>query len=192
MIFNEPNANEMANDPPKHSIITTRRDQTFPVLEPKEIELARRFGEVRAYERGEAIVVAGDASPGVIVILCGKIDVTQRHPSAGADLRWSDDVTRRAGRPVAAVVFIRGAEESAMTIPMPNDGLKGLAPVEPEKLAGIMPNAQHQTFHGFMNGAPYELAIAEFDDQGRCYDRGQMDAMAARLDTLAPEHASRG
>jgi hypothetical protein len=53
-----------------------------------------------------------------------------------------------------------------MTMPMPNDGLKGLAPVEPQKLAGIMPNAQHQTFHGFMSGAPYDLAIIEFDDQG--------------------------
>ena len=40
-----------------------------------------------------------------------------------------------------------------MAMPMPNDGLKGLAPVEPQKLAGIMPNAQHQTFHGFMTGA---------------------------------------
>ena len=60
-----------------------------------------------------------------------------------------------------------------MTMPMPNDGLRGLAPVEPQKLAGIMPNAQHQTFHGFMSGAPYELAIVEFDDQGRGYDRGR-------------------
>jgi hypothetical protein len=77
-----------------------------------------------------------------------------------------------------------------MTMPMPNDGLKGLAPVEPKKLAGIMPNAQHQTFHGFMSGAPYELAIIEFDDQGRCYDRGQMDAIAARLETLAPDASS--
>ena len=68
----------------------------------------------------------------------------------------------------------------------PNDGLEGLAPVEPRKLAGIVPNAQHQTFHGFMTGAPYELAIVEFDDQGRCYDRGQMDAVARRLDALAP------
>jgi pimeloyl-ACP methyl ester carboxylesterase len=74
-----------------------------------------------------------------------------------------------------------------MTMPQPHDGLTGLAPVEPPKLAGIMPNAQHQTFHGFMTGAPYELAIVEFDDQGRCYDRGQMDAVAARLDSLAPE-----
>ena len=79
-----------------------------------------------------------------------------------------------------------------MSVPQPNDGLKGLAPVEPRKPAGTMPNAQHQTFHGFMTGAPYELAIVEFDDQGRCYDRGQMDAVAQRLEALAPEDAPPG
>ena len=79
-----------------------------------------------------------------------------------------------------------------MSMQQPNDGLKGLAPVEPQKPAGIMPNAQHQRFRGFMSGAPYELAIVEFDDQGRCYDRGQMDAVAERLDALAPEDARQG
>ena len=76
-----------------------------------------------------------------------------------------------------------------MTTPHPDDDLVGLAPVESPKLAGIMPNVQHQTFHGFMTGAPYQLAIVEFDDQGWCYDRGQMDAVAERLDSLAPEDA---
>jgi hypothetical protein len=79
-----------------------------------------------------------------------------------------------------------------MSMPQTDDGLQGLAPVEPKKLAGIMPNKQHQTFHGFMPGAPYELAIVEFDDQGRCYDRGQMDAVADRLQALAPDGASQG
>jgi hypothetical protein len=79
-----------------------------------------------------------------------------------------------------------------MNMHMPNDGLEGLAPVEPRKLAGIMPNAQHQASHGFMIGAPYELAIVEFDDQGRCYDRGQMDAVAQRLEALAPDESSTG
>ena len=68
-----------------------------------------------------------------------------------------------------------------------DDGLQGLTPVEPRKPVGIMPNKQHQTFHGFMNGAPYELAVVEFDDQGRCYDRGQMDGVAQRLEALAPD-----
>jgi thioredoxin reductase (NADPH) len=78
----------------------------FPVLEPKEIERARRFGEVRVYERGEAIVVAGNASPGVIVILCGKIDVTQRDPSESRTLivthergGFMGELAQLAGRP---------------------------------------------------------------------------------------------
>jgi hypothetical protein len=79
-----------------------------------------------------------------------------------------------------------------MDISQPNDGLTGLAPVEPRNPAGIMPNAKHQTFPGFMTGAPYELAIVEFDDQGRCFDRGQMDGVAKRLDALAPEDTSHG
>ena len=79
-----------------------------------------------------------------------------------------------------------------MPVPQPNDGLKGLAPPEPRKPAGIMPNRQHQTYHGFMTGASYELAIVEFDDQGRCYDRGQMDGVAQRLEALSPDGAKTG
>jgi hypothetical protein len=73
-----------------------------------------------------------------------------------------------------------------------DDGLQGLTPVEPRKPIGIMLNRQHQTFHGFMKGAAYELAIVEFDDQGRCYDRGQMDGVAQRLEALAPDGATTG
>jgi hypothetical protein len=73
-----------------------------------------------------------------------------------------------------------------------DDGLQGLTPVEPRKPVGIMPNRPHQTFHGFMKGAPYELAIVEFDDQGRCYDRGQMDGVTQRLEALAPDNSKTG
>jgi len=73
-----------------------------------------------------------------------------------------------------------------------DDGLQGLTPVEPRAPIGIMPNRQHQTFHGFMKGAPYELAIVEFDDQGRCYDRGQMDGVTQRLEALAPDNVTTG
>ena len=75
---------------------------------------------------------------------------------------------------------------------MTDDGLRGLTPVQPRKPTGIMPNKQHQTFHGFMKGAPYELAIVEFDDQGRCYDRKQMDGVAQRLETLSPDDVETG
>jgi hypothetical protein len=101
-------------------------------------------------------------------------------------------VFRRSDADVNILIVEANERRNVMSMPQPNDGLKGLAPVEPQKLAGTMPNAQHQTFHGFMTGAPYELAIVEFDDQGRCYDRGQMDAVAQRFDALAPEGAPQG
>ena len=46
------------------SIIDTRRHQMFPILEASEIERVRRFGEIRCYGAGEALVKAGDAGHG--------------------------------------------------------------------------------------------------------------------------------
>lgn len=71
-----------------------------------------------------------------------------------------------------------------MAVPQPQDGLTGLAEVTPMSAAGVMANEKHQSFYGFMTGAPYELAIVEFDDEGRCYDRGQMRGIADRFDAL--------
>jgi len=47
-----------------------------------------------------------------------------------------------------------------MDIAPPNDGLEGLAPVELREPAGIMPNARHQKFQGFMTGAPASVLRA--------------------------------
>jgi hypothetical protein len=58
-----------------------------------------------------------------------------------------------------------------------------LAPAAPRNPIGIMPNAAHQAPHGLFDMVRYELAIVEFDDQGRCYDRAQMDAVATRIGT---------
>jgi thioredoxin reductase (NADPH) len=62
---------------PAQSIINTRRDQMFPVLDPVEIERMRRFGRVRSYDVGEALVKVGEIGPGLTVILAGKVDITQ-------------------------------------------------------------------------------------------------------------------
>ncbi|SED94881.1 hypothetical protein SAMN05444161_4461 [Rhizobiales bacterium GAS191] len=61
----------------------------------------------------------------------------------------------------------------------------GLAPQEPRRAVGIVPNAAHQAPRGLFDEGAYELAVVEFDDQGRCYERAQMDAVANRLDALA-------
>ncbi len=71
--------------PEKRPTIETRYDQMFPVLQGAEIERLRRFGTPRAYGAGERVVTAGEASPGMIVVLSGELVVTQ-HNVLGRDL----------------------------------------------------------------------------------------------------------
>jgi thioredoxin reductase (NADPH) len=59
------------------SIIDTRRDQMFPVLEASEIERVRRFGKVRSYGAGAALAKVGDVGHGLTIILAGKVEITQ-------------------------------------------------------------------------------------------------------------------
>ena len=60
-----------------YPIIAERRAQIFPRLEPAEIDRARRFGEAKSYSSGESVVKAGEVAPGLIVILSGKVQITQ-------------------------------------------------------------------------------------------------------------------
>ena len=70
--------------PPARSVIETRYDQMFPVLDAAEIDRLRHFGEVRTYAAGERLVTSGEVSPGMIVVLSGEIAVTQ-HSVLGHD-----------------------------------------------------------------------------------------------------------
>ena len=54
-----------------------RRHQMFPTLSEADIDRLRRFGEAASYATGEHIVKAGDVSPGMIVILSGRVEITQ-------------------------------------------------------------------------------------------------------------------
>src|SRR5262249_11874033 len=55
------------------SIFETRRHQVFPILEAAEIERMRRFGTVRSYAAGDALVTTGEVGPGLTIILAGKV-----------------------------------------------------------------------------------------------------------------------
>jgi thioredoxin reductase (NADPH) len=50
------------------SIVDTRRDQIFPVLDTDEIERARRFGDVRRFSTGEALASVGEIGQSVFTI----------------------------------------------------------------------------------------------------------------------------
>jgi hypothetical protein len=76
------------------------------------------------------------------------------------------------------------AESSAGPRVQPDDGLAGLAPVKHYPAFGIMPNAAHQTHQGFMEARAFELAIVEFDDQGRPYERAVLDAVSQRIEQM--------
>jgi thioredoxin reductase (NADPH) len=56
----------------------TRRAQMFPRLEPAEIDRLRRFGQVIHAETGAALATAGVASPGLFVVLTGRVAISRR------------------------------------------------------------------------------------------------------------------
>jgi thioredoxin reductase (NADPH) len=66
---------------PTKSTIDTRRDQMFPILDTAEIERVRRFGKLRAYGAGEALVKVGDVGHGLTIVLAGEVNVSQHDPS---------------------------------------------------------------------------------------------------------------
>ena len=63
-----------------HPPIWARHDQMFPTLDQEDIDRLRRFGELRSYGAGERIVTAGEVSPGLILVLSGKVEVAQNSP----------------------------------------------------------------------------------------------------------------
>lgn len=60
-----------------HPSLAARHDQAFPTLTLAEIDRLRRFGTARSYRAGERVVTAGEVSPGLIVILSGRVEVAQ-------------------------------------------------------------------------------------------------------------------
>jgi thioredoxin reductase (NADPH) len=60
------------------SILATRRHQIFPVLEAQDVERMRRVGELRTFDKGEALATAGQHSLGVVVVLSGSVRVSRQ------------------------------------------------------------------------------------------------------------------
>src|SRR5581483_12139553 len=65
---------------PASSILESRWAQTFPTLEPAELDRLRRFGERRTWGAGEHVVTSGEVSPGMVVVLSGELAISQHNP----------------------------------------------------------------------------------------------------------------
>jgi thioredoxin reductase (NADPH) len=124
------------------SIIETRRGQMFPTLEPAEIERVRRFGEVRTFGVGEALAKVGQVGLGLLIILAGHVDITQRHESGRRELivshapgQFMGELAQLAGRPALVDATAQTIVEALI---IPPDRLRALLIAEAELGERIM------------------------------------------------------
>ena len=91
-----------------NAALTSRFHQMFPVLSAAEIDRVRRFGEVRRFLAGALLFHAGEAIPGMYVILSGRIAIEPRDGLGQAV-------------PVAAFAQLIGAPVEEMTEVVPGE-----------------------------------------------------------------------
>jgi thioredoxin reductase (NADPH) len=60
------------------SIREARHDQIYPKLDELEIERVRRFGDARLFAAGEPLWTVGQVAAGLMVVVTGKVAVTER------------------------------------------------------------------------------------------------------------------
>jgi len=93
-----------------NAALGSRFNQMFPVLSETEIDRVRRFGEVRRFSEGELLFRAGEAVPGMYVILSGRVAVVPRDGLGQAV-------------PVTAFAQLIGAPPEEMTEAVPGEVL---------------------------------------------------------------------
>ena len=118
------------------TLIETRRDQMFPVLEAFEIERLRRFGEPRTYRADEMIARAGEANHGLQLILSGTVDAMQHALSDPGEVfvtlgpgNFTGELAHLSGQPGLVDVRARSHVETLAILP---DRLRALLIAEAE------------------------------------------------------------
>jgi thioredoxin reductase (NADPH) len=125
----------------KPSIIETRRDQMFPVLEAPEIERVRRFGSVHSFATGEAVEKAGEVGSGLSIILEGRIEAIQNAAGRQTSIitqgpgAFLGELAQLAGRPALVDAYAREPVKALIIAP---DRLRALLIAEAELGERIM------------------------------------------------------
>ena len=138
--------------PAPDSALTSRFQQMFPVLSDAEINRVRRFGEIKRFSAGEWLFQAGEAVPGMYVVLSGRIAVVPQDGLGqavpvdafaqliGAPLEEMTEVVpgeviaeigQLSGRPDLSVIAAR-ATTDVEAIVVPSEGLRALLIAEAE------------------------------------------------------------
>jgi thioredoxin reductase (NADPH) len=128
--------------PPAPTILEQRRDQIFPKLDPLEVERVRRFGHVRSFAAGERVMTAGEVSPGLVVMLNGRVAVSAHdHLGIGQQIvthaqgNFMGELAELAGRPSLVDAT---AEEPVVALIIPSERLRALMIAEAELGERIM------------------------------------------------------
>lgn len=102
------------SDTPRHP----RHDQMFPVLDHRDIDRIRRFGDVVAFPAGSAIVRSGEQAPGVVVFLSGEAEVRQTATSGVRQVivthgpgQFSGEIAQLSDRPSLVDIVATGDVE---------------------------------------------------------------------------------
>jgi thioredoxin reductase (NADPH) len=124
------------------SIIDQRGEQMMPVLDALEIERVRRFGECRSFATGAVLATIGHASPGLMVILAGHVEVSHRDKTGQRVTivthgpgQFLGELAQLAGRPALADATAQGPVQALI---IPPDRLRALMIAEAELGERIM------------------------------------------------------
>ncbi|PIB96749.1 thioredoxin reductase [Caulobacter sp. X] len=122
--------------------LETRRAQMFPRLEPEEIDRLRRFGQVVQAKAGEALATAGVASPGLFVVLEGRVAITRRDANRESQPivehdpgQFVGEINQLSGRPSLVDVTALTEVEALL---IPPDRLRAVLVAEAELGERIM------------------------------------------------------
>jgi thioredoxin reductase (NADPH) len=124
------------------SIREQRHDQIYPTLDPPEVERVRRFGNVRSFAAGESLWTVGQVAPGLMVVLAGKIAVTERSQFGNSKPivvhgpgNFLGELALLSGRPALVDAI---AQEPAEALIIPSERLRALMIAEAELGERIM------------------------------------------------------
>ncbi|MGN6236538.1 FAD-dependent oxidoreductase [Dyella sp.] len=148
-----------------------RADQMFPVLPPEDIARIRRFGEPREYAAGEAVFRTGQRGIGLILVLAGRVDISQ-HDGAGQVVEiahhgpgeFMGEVSGLTGKPT----LVDGvAAEPVQALWLSPEQLRRLIVAEADLGERLMRALILRRTSLIESCAAGPLVIAEADDPGR-------------------------
>ena len=118
---------------PRGEIYATRGDQMFLRFNDDEIGRLTRFGQPRTYSAGDMLARIGEPGPGLILILSGRVEVTQTHGGQKTQIvihergNFMGELAQLSGRPYLV-------DEQALTdveaVAIPPDRLRALLVAE--------------------------------------------------------------